>query len=308
MEVLITGATGFIGSRLSQVLSEHGHSVRGLTRDPESARGRAPAVGRFFAWDGESDPPAEALAGVDAVVNLAGETVNGRWTAAKKQRILDSRIKATRAVVKAMKSLDNGPQVLINGGAVGFYGDRGDEVLTEQSSRGGGFLADVVEAWEKEANAARESGIRVVTMRTGIVLGPGGGALKPLELLFKLGAGGPVGGGKQWWPWIHRDDVVGATEFFLTQEVEGPFNVTAPNPARQKEFASVLGRVIGRPALLPAPGFAVRLVQGGFADEVLFSKRVLPTRLIEAGFVFAYPELEGALREVLGKRGSRAAA
>jgi len=303
VKVLITGATGFIGSRLAEILCAHGHTVTGLSRNPESAKERAPAVSRFYAWDGISVPPAEAIAEADAVVNLAGETVNGRWTAAKKQRILDSRINATRAIVSAMTSTD-GPKVLINGGAVGFYGDRGDEVLTETSGRGGGFLADVVEAWEREAFNAEEAGVRVVSLRTGIVLGPEGGALEPLQRLFNVGMGGPVGSGKQWWPWVHRDDVVSAIEFVLTREVQGVFNVTAPNPARQKDFAKALGSVMGRPSILPAPAFAVRLVQGGFADEVLFSKRVLPKRLEEAGFVFMFPHLEPALREALNRGGS----
>ncbi|MGE0687073.1 MAG: TIGR01777 family oxidoreductase [Dehalococcoidia bacterium] len=300
MRVLVTGATGFIGSRLAEVLSEKGHIVLGLSRNPEAAMRSTTAVRRFFAWDGKSAPPAEALSQADAVVNLAGETVNGRWNASKKQRILDSRIDGTRAIVKAMAAAE-APKVLINGGAVGFYGDRGDEVLTEDSQRGGGFLADVVEAWEREAFAAKSSGVRVASLRTGIVLGPNGGALKPLKLLANLGANGPVGSGKQWWPWIHRDDVCLAIEYLLSNPAEGVFNLTAPNPARQKDFAKALGKVMSRPSFMPAPAFAVRLVQGGFADEVLFSKRVLPKRLTDAGFSFTYPELEPALRQVLGE-------
>jgi uncharacterized protein (TIGR01777 family) len=301
MKVLLTGATGFIGSRLAEMLRERGHSVIGLSRDATKAATGSSAVERFYSWDGNSAPPVEALEQADAVVNLMGETVNGRWTNAKKQRILDSRIDGTRALVKAMSEAPDGPKVLINGGAIGFYGDRGDEFLTEQSRRGGGFLADVVEAWEAEAFKAKAAGIRVASLRTGIVLGPKGGALKPLELMTNFGLGGPVGNGKQWWAWIHRDDVASAIEFLLTHELDGVFNLTAPNPARQKEFASMLGHVMGRPAILPGPAFAVRIVLGGFADEILFSKRVLPARLNEAGFSFQYPELEPALRQVLGK-------
>jgi uncharacterized protein (TIGR01777 family) len=299
MKVLITGATGFIGARLAEVLTEKGHEVTGLTRNPDSARRKVSAVTRFYPWDGKSEPPAEALTEAEAVVNLAGETVNGRWTAAKRQRILDSRVDATRAVARAMAQ--HGPAVLINGGAVGYYGDRGDEVLTEDAGKGGGFLADVVQAWEREATAAKSAGARVVFLRTGIVLGPDGGALKPLRLLFNAGIGGPIGSGKQWWPWVHRDDVCSAIEYLLTHDLEGVFNLTAPKPARQKDFARILGHVMGRPSIMPAPAAAVRLIQGGFADEVLFSKRVLPKRLNEAAYSFRYPELEGALRQVLGK-------
>jgi uncharacterized protein (TIGR01777 family) len=300
LKVLLTGATGFIGSRLAEVLRDHGHSVSGLTRNATSAARRAPAVGRFYEWDGVSPPPAEAIAEAGAVVNLAGETVNGRWNAGKRRRVLDSRVNATRAIVSALEAAGGG-KVLVNGGAVGYYGDRGDEMLTERSGRGGGFLAGVVEAWEAEAFKAKDAGARVASLRTGIVLGPNGGALKPLKLVTNFGIGGPVGSGKQWWPWIHRDDVASAIEFLLTHDLEGVFNLTAPNPARQKDFAKVLGRVMSRPSFVPAPSFAVRLLLDGFADELLFSKRVLPARLDEAGFAFAYPELEPALRQALGK-------
>jgi uncharacterized protein len=298
MKVLLTGATGFIGSRLAEVLAQKGHTVTGLSRNPETAKGKASAVSRFFAWDGKSAPPAEAITGADAVVNLIGETVNGRWTEAKRRRIIDSRVNATRALVQAMSG-EGRPKILINGGAVGYYGDRGDEILNEGSGKGGGFLAEVVEAWENEAFKATEAGVRVASLRTGIVLGPKGGALKPLKLVFNFGIGGPVGSGKQWWPWIHRDDVASAIEFLLTNDVSGVVNLTAPNPARQKDFAKAMGRVMGRPSLAPAPSLAIRLLLDGFADELLFSKRVVPARLQDHGFEFGYPELEPALRQIL---------
>lgn len=300
MRVLITGATGFIGSRLAEVLTDRGHEVTGLSRNPQAAHQRASAVRKFYAWNAEGPAPAEALREADAVVNLAGETVNGRWSGAKKQRILDSRLDATAGIVGGMVAAGE-PKVLINGSAVGYYGDRGDEVLTESAGKGGGFLAGVVEQWEAEAFKAEAAGIRVAAVRTGIVLGPGGGALKPLVPLFKLGAGGPVGSGRQWWPWVHRDDVCDAIEFLLQNPLEGVFNLSAPAPARQKDFAKTLGRVLGRPAIMPAPAFALRLAQGGFADEILFSKRAVPQKLLDAGFTFSYPDLEPALREVLRK-------
>lgn len=305
MNILVTGVTGFIGSRLAEVLTERGHSVIGLTRNPQTAVLKAPAVRRFYGWDVNEEPPAEAMAEAHAVINLAGETVNGRWTSAKKRRILDSRIAATRNIVAAMARAD-APKILINSSAVGYYGDRADAVLTEESAKGGGFLAGVVDEWEREAFKAEAAGVRVAAVRTGIVLGKGGGALKPLLPLTAVGAGGPVGTGKQWWPWVHIDDVANAIEFLVSNPVSGVFNLTAPEPARQKEFAKTLGRVMSRPAFMPAPAFAVRAVLGGFADEILFSKRAMPERLQEAGFVFAYPELEGALRQVLKKEEQRA--
>lgn len=305
MKVLLTGATGFIGARVAEVLTEKGHIVTGLSRDPESAASRAAAVRRFYRWDVKDLPPQEALIEADAVVNLAGETVNGRWTGAKKQKILDSRIDATANLVAAMVR-GGRPKILINGSAVGYYGDRGDETMTEASSKGEGFLAGVVDQWEREAMKAEAAGIRVAVVRTGIVLGPNGGALKPLLPLFAIGAGGPVGSGKQWWPWVHRDDVANAIDFLISNPVGGIFNLTAPTPVRQKDFASALGKVVHRPSFLPAPAFAIRLLQGGFADEILFSKRAAPSRLQEAGFVFTYPDLEPALRQVLDKGAARA--
>jgi hypothetical protein len=251
-------------------------------------------------WEPGQPLSVELVRIADGIVNLAGESVNGRWSGAKKARIMDSRVLGTRSIVQAIGAAGP-PKVLVNASAVGVYGDRGDEVLTETSGPGEGFLKDVVLRWEDEARVAEGNGSRVALMRFGIVLGPEGGALQKLLPLAKLGVSGPLGSGEQWWPWVHVDDVTSAIETALMQDVRGVINVSAPQPLPQKEFASVLGKIVHRPALLPAPAFALRLIQGEFADELLFSKRVMPEYLLDHGFVFEHPELEEALRHLVSK-------
>lgn len=300
MNVLITGATGFIGSQLVQRLQTAGHRPSVLTRDPERARAKLPGIAAAHPWSPlEGPPPAEALRNVDAVVHLAGEPVNGRWTEAKKRAIRDSRVVGTRNLVAAIGAAETPPSVLVSGSAIGFYGDRGDERLTEESAPGDDFLADTCKAWEAEADRAREHGVRVRKLRTGIVLEPGGGALDQMLLPARLGLSGPLGSGRQWWSWVHMDDEIGLIEHALTVEGSGPLNATAPEPVRQKEFAKTLGRVLGRPAFLPAPAFALKVVLGGFAVELLSSKRVLPEATQASGYRFRHPELEEALRDLL---------
>ena len=302
MRVLISGVTGFIGARLAETLSAAGHEVWGLSRDPAAARKKVPQLTEAFAWNPVAQqPPAEALVDVGAVVHLAGELVAGRWTKKKKERIQDSRVVGTRNLVKAMES-PNRPPVLVSSSAIGFYGDRGDSKLSEDSKPGHDFLADVCRGWEKEAERAEELGIRVVIVRTGVVLAPGGGALKAMLPPFKMGAGGPMGSGKQWWSWIHRDDLVSIMQRAVEDDtMRGVYNGTAPNPMRQKEFGNVLGKVLHRPSFVPTPAFALRLLLGGFSSELLTSKRVIPERLEKHGFEFRYAELESALRQALGR-------
>jgi uncharacterized protein (TIGR01777 family) len=302
MNILITGATGFLGRRLCEALHRAGHTLRALARDPAAAKQRVPHLQEVFLWNPLRElPPAQALESCGAVINLSGESVAGRWTAAKKQMIRDSRVLGTRNLVEALSKLDARPQVLVSASAIGYYGDRGDEMLTEESVPGSDFLAQVCREWEGEALKAESFGMRVVRLRIGFVLGPGGGALPALLPLFRVGLGGPLGSGKQFWSWVHRDDVVGAITYALEKsDLRGPINVAAPQPVRQQEFAQALGRVLRRPAFLPTPAFALQLVLGEFASELLSSKRVVPQQLQQQGYQFRFRELEPALRDILG--------
>lgn len=305
MKILITGGTGFIGARLCKALSEAGHTLIGLSRDSGSAQHRVPWLHQVFPWNPlASPPPSEAFAGVDAVINLAGESVAGRWNAAKKRAIHDSRVLGTRHLVTGIEALSDRPRVLISASAIGYYGNQGERVLAEEAPPGRDFLARVCQAWEEEATHAQIRGLRVVRLRIGIVLGPGGGALQAMLPLFKLGLGGPIGFGRQWWSWIHRDDVVGLIVYALEHELNGPLNATSPEPVRQKAFACALGRVLGRPAFLPAPSLALKIVLGEFSSELLSSKRVLPQHALEAGYRFRFSELEPALRDIQAIQGS----
>lgn len=303
MNILISGATGFIGTRLCRQLGEDGHNVSALSRDPASAVRLLPLLRRVSPWDPLiSRPPEEAFENIDAVVHLAGESVAGRWNSAKKRAIRESRILGTRHLVAEIESLGAKPKVLVSASAIGYYGDRGEELLDEEAPPGAGFLSEVCQAWEGEAARAEELGLRVVRLRSGIVLGAGGGALATMLPPFKLGLGGPLGSGHQWWSWVHLDDVIGVIVETLEDEtLEGPLNLTAPRPLRQEEFARALGRVLGRPALLPAPAWALKLALGEFAGELLASQRVLPRQIQAQGYHFRFGELEPALRQALGR-------
>jgi uncharacterized protein (TIGR01777 family) len=296
MEVLVTGASGFIGSALVPTLATGGHSVRRLVR-------RVPAREDEFRWDpaaGDVEPA--ALESLEAAVHLAGETVAGRWTKDKKERILRSRVDGTRSLSEALARLERPPRVLVAASAIGYYGDRGDEELTEESSSGNGFLAEVVREWEAASRPAEEAGVRVVRLRFGIVLSPAGGALKTMLTPFRLGVAGKLGSGRQWMSWVSIDDVVGAIQYALvTDELAGVANTVAPNPVTNAEFTKTLGRVLRRPTLLAVPGPALRLALGEFSREALSSARVAPRRLLESGYEFRHPELEPALRHLLGR-------
>ncbi|MFL5863602.1 MAG: TIGR01777 family oxidoreductase [Solirubrobacteraceae bacterium] len=303
MRVLITGATGTIGLALADALTARGDHVVAVSRDPERGQRVLGEGVEVHPWaEPESaPPPAQALAGTDAVVHLLGEPVAQRWTDAAKQRIRDSRVGSTRAVVAGIKALPQGgrPRVLISQSATGYYGPRGDAPLDEQASAGEGFLAEVVVAWEQEAISA-ESATRVVRTRTGVVLSATGGALAKMLPVFKLGIGGPVAGGHQYVPWIHLDDVVGGLIHCLDhEEVAGPVNVTAPEPVTNSELSRALGQALGRPAVLPVPGLAVKLLYGEMAEMVTTGQRVIPARLRELGYQFRHPGLELALKDVL---------
>ncbi len=299
MKALVTGATGFVGPRLLRLLD----SPVVVSRSPERARRTVGNLaGPIFRWDPMREPlPAEALEGVDVIYHLAGESVaEGRWTAAQKARIRESRVIGTRHLVQGIKQVDRKPSVLVSASAVGYYGNRGDEELTESAAPADDFLAEVCVAWEREAMAAEQLGVRTVTARTGIVLGAGGGALAKMLTPFKLGAGGPLGNGKQWMPWIHVADLarlyVHAAD---TPSITGPMNAVAPNPVRNSEFTKALGRQLHRPAFMPAPYLGLRLLFGEFAQVLFASQRVIPQVALETGFVFQYPDIASALREIL---------
>lgn len=299
MHVLVTGATGFIGRPLLARLAADGHTVSAVARNPARSA-NLPGRPTVHAWPGYESPfPVAALEGVDAVVNLAGEPVNGRFTDAHKRRVYDSRVIGTQRLVEAM--VESGQaRKLVSGSAIGYYGERGDEALTEDSAAGSGFLADVCRAWEAEARRAEAHGIAVTRTRIGIVLGPHGGALKAMLPAFKLGLGGPLGGGRGWMSWIHLDDVVGLLAHALGQDRAPVYNLVAPQPATNAEFTKTLGRAVRRPALFPVPRLALKAVLGEMADVVLMSDRVIPAQAQKDGYAFRYPRLDGALREILG--------
>jgi uncharacterized protein (TIGR01777 family) len=308
MQIVISGGTGFLGSPLAEAYAEEGHDVRVLTRGlPPGEAKHDPGTGvpgvTRVGWrpDGESGPWADAVHDADAVINLAGASIAKRWTAAHKREMWNSRIRSTRTLVEAMKSLPRMPATLLNASAVGIYGARGDEPITEASAPGSGFLASLCREWEKEALAAGPQ-TRVVLLRSGIALDREGGALPQMALPFRFFVGGPIGSGRQYFSWVHRDDWVAMASWALTtSSVSGPLNVTAPNPARNAELARTLGRVLRRPALLPVPAIALRAVVGEMAGELVTGQRALPEKARAAGFAFLYPELEGALREIYGR-------
>lgn len=300
MKVAVTGATGFLGPSLVQGLLEAGHQVHVLVRNPEHALSRLPAGVTGAAFRAGEPLAPEALAGAQAVIHLAGEPINQRWTREAKQRIRDSRVLGTRAVVEAMRAAGT-VQRFVSGSAIGYYGgEHGAEPLTEESSPGGDFLAEVCKGWEAEAASAHEFGVRTTVTRMGVVLHPEGGVLHSMLPPFRMGAGGRVGSGKQYVSWIHRADAIAALCFLLEHpELEGPVNVTAPEPITNAELAHALGTVLGRPSVMHVPGFMLKAALGEMAMVALEGQRVLPRRLTEAGFTFRFPRLEEALKELL---------
>lgn len=301
MRVLVTGASGFIGSAVCDALLARGDEVVGVSRDPERARRTNPTVS-WHAWNPISErPPASALAGVEGVINVIGEPIDQRWTDEAKQRIRASRERATKNLVDAISAAEPRPKALVSQSAVGYYGDRGDALVDESTEPGSTFDAQVCVAWESAAHEAEKAGVRVVVIRSGLVLHPEGGLLKQLLLPFRLGVGGPVAGGGQYMSWVHIDDEVRLLLWALDDDrASGTYNGTAPNPAPNREFSKVLGRVLGRPAVVPVPKLALKARFGGELGEVVTGgQRVVPRRALDAGFEFRHPELEPALRDLL---------
>jgi len=302
MRVMITGGTGLIGSALARELGGAGHDVLILTRDPARS-GPLPPGARAVRWDGRTaEGWADLLDGDTGIVNLAGEGIaqGGRWSDAKKRRIRESRVDSGRAVLAGLRQARQRPRVLLQGSAVGFYGPCGDEVVTESHPAGSDFLASVCAGWEAATAEAESLGVRRAVLRTGVVLSREGGALPRMALPFRLMAGGPLGSGRQWVPWVHVADEVGAIRFLLEREdARGPFNLTAPRPLTSRGFSRALGRALRRPSLAPAPSFALRVLLGEMADMLLHGQRAVPHRLLELGYVFRYPEAETALRNLL---------
>ena len=296
--IAITGSTGLIGSALAEELRAGGHTVRRLVR---SERHRRPGDALWDPAADRLDP--RALDGIDAVVHLAGEPIAQRWTTEAKRRIRESRVRGTELLARTIASLAQPPRVLVSGSAMGIYGDRGDEELDETSAFGRDFLAAVATAWEAAAEPAARAGVRVVKIRTALVLSPRGGALAKLLLPFRLGAGGRVGSGRQWVSWIGLDDAVGAISYALgTDALVGPVNLAAPAPVTNAELTETLARVLRRPAIVPVPAFVMRLVFGEMGEATLLaSQRMRPRRLLESGYRFRYPTLEAALRHELGR-------
>jgi hypothetical protein len=303
--VAIAGATGLIGTTLAGSCARDGIPVSALVRDTVRAADLLPSA-TLHAWDAtRGSPPTDALNGADVVVNLVGEPLaDKRWTEARKKQLRDSRVVGTRALVDAMRDLPKRPRLLISASGVGYYGDRGEEILTESAAGGSGFMAELARDWEAEAMRAADLGLRVVVLRSGVVLSKDAGILRKLLPPFRMGLGGSIGTGGQWLPWIHLEDEIGLIRHVMSHEaVSGALNAVAPEPVTNAEFAKSLGEVLGRPTVMKAPAFALRLRFGSLVDEVLLaSQRAMPVRTLETGYSFRHPLLRDALADVLDRK------
>jgi uncharacterized protein (TIGR01777 family) len=301
VRVLVTGASGFIGSALCDALLGRGDTVVGLSRDPQRARSTNPSV-IWHAWEPTLErPPAAAFENVNGVINLEGEKINQRWTDDAKRRIMESRRVGTRNLIAAIAGLEQKPKVLVNQSAIGFYGDCGEAMVDESAPSGEGYDAEVVREWEAGARGAEGVGVRLVIVRTGHVLDPRGGLLGELLTPFKLGVGGPIAGGRQYMSWIHIDDEIGILLWALDNDtVSGTVNSTAPNPVTNREFAQAIGRALGRPASVPVPGFVLDLKFGSEFGQVLRGgQRVMPRRALDLGYQFRFADIDSALKNLL---------
>ena len=301
MKILITGGTGFVGTQLTSRLIQDANEVTILTRSEKGAEKRAAGISYLKGDPNQKGPWQEAIKNHDAVINLAGASIFSKWTGEHKKAIRESRVNTTRNIVEGISSRPERPFTLFSTSAVGYYGFCGDEELVEDSPPGDDFLARIAKEWEGEALKAKGKGARVVITRFGIVMGEKGEALSQMIPLFKKYIGGPIGSGKQWFSWVHIEDLAEAFAFLLKHPgISGPVNVCSPNPLRNRDLAKALGKVLHRPSFLPAPGFMVKLVLGEFGSVILEGQRVIPRRLLESGFVFQYPDIEKALQNILG--------
>ncbi len=299
--VLVTGGTGFIGSRVCEALHQKGDTVYVLSRNPARVQSKLGSAKAVYGWNPETEKlPTEATLDMNAVIHLAGETIAGRWNAEKKRKIRESRILSTQNLIASFSDMDTTPDVLVCASAIGYYGGSNNGNFTEGSPAGTDFLAEVCKEWEAEAQKADELGIRVVTVRIGLVLGLGGGLLQQVLPPFRMGVGGVLGNGKQWMSWIHIDDVVGILLHALdSSHIHGALNATAPTPVRNTEFTKTLGAVLRRPTLFPVPTFGLKLMMGEFADFVVLSQKVIPERTEASGYEFYYRTLGSALNALL---------
>lgn len=298
MKCIVSGGSGFIGRHVVDRLLKDGHYVGIWSRKPGLHQRTAVAT---HTWDPLSgEPPLESVNGMDCILHLAGENVAQRWTPEVKQRLRESRVGGARRILDAVDKVRHKPKIFVSASAIGIYGDRGDEILTESSVPGKGYLADLCREWEAEADSARKFGMRVVKIRIGFVLGKDGGALKKMAPAFKAFVGGRLGSGKQWMPWIHVEDVAEIFAHAVNHEIHGVWNASSPNPVRNSEFTKELAATLGRPALFPVPGIALKLLYGEFAQHMLDSARVIPANLTAGAFPFRHPDLREALGSILG--------
>jgi uncharacterized protein len=293
-KILVSGSSGLIGTALLLSLQSSGYQVTCLVRGAASGEGH-------IGWDPARPLAPESVSGFDAVIHLAGESIVGRWTKTKKRRILETRVQGTRHLAEALAQAPQRPRLLISASAIGYYGDRGEETLREDSSSGAGFLPEVCREWEGATEPAAKAGVRTVQMRFGLVLSPSGGALQKMLLPFRMGVGGNMGNGRQWWSWVDINDLVGAVQHVIkTETLQGPVNVVTPSPVRNADFTKTLASVLSRPAIFPMPAFAARLVFGQMGDELLLaSQKVEPAKLMKGGYVFQKPDLRKALEDIL---------
>ena len=300
-KILVTGGTGFIGRKVCDTLHNKDYDVNVVSRNPEKAESELGQLGEIHCWNPETEQlPTEAISDAKVLIHLAGETISGRWNSEKKRRIRDSRVLSTRNLVESCVNVESKPDVLICASAIGLYGDSGDNSFTEETPPGTDYLAQVCKEWETEAYKASELGIRVVTVRIGLVLGSGGGMLQQVLTPFRLGIGGKLGSGQQWMSWIHVDDVVGIILYALENDgINGALNATAPVPVRNLEFTKTLGSVLRKPTLLPVPNFGLKLMMGEFADFVLLSQKVLPKKTEATGYEFQFKTIDSALSDLL---------